>query len=499
MAFLIDRPSAMVSLLALLAGCPNGSAEGGSDTDGQEGSGTSSADSSDSSGSSDSQTADSSGGNQGGCAAYEPGGIETEEPMIPADCEDPEEDRCRFDQDHDGVPLFCDNAERVPNPGQSDLDADGLGDAIDLCPLVAGDPNNTSDSDRDGIGNACDSCRQTLSTYNGPLETGAIPFSMWVRNNPYQGDADQDGIGDACDNCPTVPNCGDFGPDNPATLGVEVPYDDPTLCQADTNGNGVGDACEDLVGMGFSGVDDFDGDGLPNETDACPRIPVDTSACGGDSGPCEHADDDGDGIGNACDTCPHVANPEQLVEGSGDDADGDFVGDACEPDEGCRERGNPRAIGFFDVSADGYCCVRTYPGDGVWRTPEGLPIRLDCEDGDDTCAPVAPWVAATPGIIDLSPACDVALELACKEEASAVTLDDVGGDIDQLWSFACRLPQHDVDLDGIGDRCDLCPFAHDPTNDFYVDANGREWPNDGAFCNGDYHPDTVSPDNDCWP
>lgn len=108
---------------------------------------------------------------------------------------------------------------------------------------------------------------------------------------------------------------------------------------------------------------------------------MNTTACADDSGPCAHADDDADGIGNACDTCLHVANPEQLVEGSDDDADDDFVGNACEPDEGCRDRANPRAIGFFDVSADGYCCVRTYPGDGVWQTPEGLPIRLTVRTG----------------------------------------------------------------------------------------------------------------------
>lgn len=417
--------------------------------------------------------------------------------MIPDDCEQPVVEQCRFDIDRDGVAFECDNADQVPNPAQSDVDGDGIGDVIDLCPVVAGDPNNTTDSDTDGIGNACDRCSQTLTTYNAVLESAGVPFGMWVRANPHQGDADQDGIGDACDNCPTVANCGDFGPDNPATLGAELPLDDPSLCQTDTNGNGIGDACEAEGGMGFADGDDFDGDGLSNADDGCPRIP---SACpGGGEGPCEHADDDGDGIGNACDTCPHVANPEQLLEGSDDDPDRDFVGSACEPDEGCIDRRTPRTIGFFDVSADGYCCVRTYPGDGVWQTPDGLPIRLDCEEGDDTCAPVAPWAEATPGVVGLSPSCEAALEVACKEEASMVTLDDVGGDLAELWSFACRLPPRDVDLDGIGDSCDRCPLAHDPSNASFVDDNGMEWPNDGAYCNGDYSAGNALPENGCWP
>ncbi|NLX14652.1 MAG: hypothetical protein GXY44_13505 [Phycisphaerales bacterium] len=58
-------------------------------------------------------------------------------------------------------------------------------------------------------------------------------------------DQDNDGIPDAQDNCPTIAN-----PD-----------------QADSNNNGVGDACEDIV-------DDADGDGVPDDDDECPDTPA---------------------------------------------------------------------------------------------------------------------------------------------------------------------------------------------------------------------------------
>lgn len=116
-------------------------------------------------------------------------------------------------------------------------------------------------------------------------------------------DTDGDGVGDPCDNCPSV--------DNPD--------------QADTDGDGAGDACDP----------DIDGDGIPNAQDNCPYVHNDQLDSDGDgvgnecdNCPAEHnpdqADTDGDGAGDACDNCPDVPNPEQA------DTDGDEVGQACD-------------------------------------------------------------------------------------------------------------------------------------------------------------------------
>lgn len=112
------------------------------------------------------------------------------------------------------------------------------------------------------------------------------------------GDADEDGVADSEDNCPEVPNAE----------------------QVDTDGNGVGDACND--------AEDADGDEFADALDNCPNEPnpgqEDADGNGvGDA--CNDAEDrDGDDFADALDNCPDRSNPSQ------EDRDADGLGDPCD-------------------------------------------------------------------------------------------------------------------------------------------------------------------------
>jgi len=127
--------------------------------------------------------------------------------------------------------------------------------------------------------------------------------------------SDGDGVTEDVDNCADVANAD----------------------QTDSDGDGLGDACDDP---------DSDGDGVIDQDDNCVDASnadqTDTDADGlGDA--CD-LDSDNDGVADEADNCPLVSNDDQA------DLDGDGTGDACDADlDG-------------DGVVEGDACLYTAPG-----------------------------------------------------------------------------------------------------------------------------------------
>jgi Thrombospondin type 3 repeat len=207
------------------------------------------------------------------------------------------------------------------------------------------------------------------SGLRGALVVLALIGWAWCASAQAQdfSDVDGDGVTDDIDNCPLVPN-----------------FD-----QADSDDNGVGDACEpdnsvdtdgdtipDVVDEdddndGVLDVDDVcprardcDGDGVLDGDDLCPLEPGDGNPEG-----CPGEDADHDGILDSFDNCPAVANPDQL------NTDGDAEGDACDADDD--NDGFPDEVDPCPL--DSSCG----PGTGADADGDGV------EDDADRCVPTA--------------------------------------------------------------------------------------------------------------
>ncbi len=239
--------------------------------------------------------------------------------------------------------------------------------------------------------------------------------------NADQKDSDGDGIGDACDTDPCNTQGGDSDGD-----GV---CDNQDNCrhawnpdQKDSDGDGVGDACDTVDPCANQGGDS-DGDGVCDNQDNCKHVwnadqrDSDGDGIGDacDTDPCnaQGGDSDGDGVCDNQDNCRHAWNPDQK------DSDGDGVGDACDTVDPCANQGG-------DSDGDGVCdnqdnCKHVWNADQ--RDSDGDGVGDACDT--DPCN-------AQGGDSDGDGVCDN--QDNCKH----------------VWNA----DQRDSDGDGIGDACD---------------------------------------------
>ncbi len=257
-----------------------------------------------------------------------------------------------YDDDRDGNDL--DNCPLTKNVDQIDIDNDGIGDACD--PDIDGDKVvnnldnckgysnlNQSDVDNDGIGDACDVGPYSDACYDSDRQT--IGRSLYVNGITY---TRINGTGPAIspnpESCPTTTKVREINCVGRTSIGLYGNnYDCVYGC--------VNGACDQ----------DIDGDGSGNAADT---------------------DDDGDRISDSEDNCVLVFNVNQA------DADGDFIGDACDSNpvvSGCINDNPCTSFGQVCNVTSGRCydpggVDRRRSGGGNYPSTCGTYGLVSCQD-----------------------------------------------------------------------------------------------------------------------
>ena len=282
------------------------------------------------------------------------------------------------DEDDDGTADATDNCPDVSNPAQTDCDGDGTGDACD----------NMADADGDGVADECDNCPDTVNPAQEDTDHGefscptrlscgestcTISCNDWEEMRLFQSCDDvcrQAGTScvrawmdfDACE-AGCVPGPRAWVMECASRLGQEG---GGTACEcAPAPADGIGDACDTCPALVDPDQADCDGDGLG---DLCEE---------------DHpgADEVCDGWDNDCD-----GETDEVADGDGDGVAGLECGG-----EDCDDR-NPRAAPGLDEVCDGAdndCDGETDEvADGDGDGEPGIPCGgEDCDDGNAEVLP----------------------------------------------------------------------------------------------------------------
>jgi hypothetical protein len=182
----------------------------------------------------------------------------------------------------------------------------------------------------------------------GFIETNDQPLNIIETETYCTQDSDGDGVDDFLDNCLDIANTDQADLDGD---GLGDACDD----DADGDGESVPGDCNDLAPNIFTGAPELCSDGIDNDCDAL----ID------DNDP--EADCDGDSVPNDFDNCPDDPNPGQS------DLDSDGFGDVCDDDDdndgflddvdNCPEIANDQAD--HDLDGVGDACDQDGDNDGV--------------------------------------------------------------------------------------------------------------------------------------
>lgn len=365
---------------------------------------------------------------------------------------------------------------RLSKGNNQDADGDGVPDAEDACPQLAGsaDLQGCPDTDGDGVTDQVDECPDEAGT----IERAGCP------------DRDGDGVPDSEDECPLragdVNGCpdadGDGVTDNNDPCPLEV---GPINGCPDSDGDGVADKddrCPDQAGSpSLGGCPDRDNDGIRDSNDECP----DEAGTFANRGcPEEEPDYDEDGVPDNADPCPNEAGPLNGCP----DRDGDGIRDQ---DDNCPDRaGSPGNQGCPEENLSNQeeeppaAETPMIDEEGVMnkamadqmeaeralevandRDRDGVP---DAEDGCPNAAGPASNLGC-PGMRseDLK-MLDVAMREVQFEPAKAILLEESKQILDQIAGIMSRYPEFNLKISGHTDN-----IGDDETNQYLSEERAK--------------------------